>query len=59
MKTLKPSIFTLSKLTLLVAAVMGTHAFAAEQRNTNQIEEITVTAQKRDQSIQDGRRSSL
>ena len=53
MKTLKPSVFTLSKLTLLVAAVMGTHAFAAEQRNTNQIEEITVTAQKRDQSIQD------
>ncbi|GAC33745.1 TonB-dependent receptor [Paraglaciecola polaris] len=53
MKTTKPSVFTLSKLSLLVAVVMGNYAFAAEQREHNQIEEITVTAQKRNQSIQD------
>ena len=53
MTTITSSVFTVSKLAFLVAAFIGTNAYGQASRNQHQIEEITVTAQKRDQSIQD------
>ncbi len=53
MTPITSSIFTVSKLALLVTAFIGTNAYGQASRNQYQIEEITVTAQKRDQSIQD------
>ncbi|QHJ11930.1 Colicin I receptor [Paraglaciecola mesophila] len=48
-----PPVFTLSKLSFLITAFIGSQVYAQTQSSTHQIEEITVTAQKRDQSIQD------